>query len=106
LKSSAANGFISSKRMMMARFLAVDDPNVVYTIVRDPDSRLNFRELMAVNEWIATGLEFHSVRDHRLNLVPVMGGLFSMRLGLFGNTTLIGTKGNERVPKKDSWVLW
>jgi hypothetical protein len=79
--------FHSRARMMMARFLAVDDPNVLYTIVRDLDSRLNFRELMAVNEWIASGLGFHSMRDHKLHRVPVMGCCFGMRRGMFGNAT-------------------
>jgi hypothetical protein len=79
--------FQSKYRMAMARFLAVDDPNVLYTIVRDLDSRLNFRELMAVNEWIASGLGFHSMRDHQAHIVPVMAGMFGMRRGMFGNAT-------------------
>jgi hypothetical protein len=79
--------FHSKARMMMARFLALDDPNVLYTIVRDLDSRLNFRELMAVNEWIASGLGFHSMRDHKWHTVPVMGCCFGMRRGMFGNAT-------------------
>jgi hypothetical protein len=77
----------STAHMMLARFLAYDDPNVLYTIVRDLDSRLNFRELMAVNEWIASGLGFHSMRDHPYHTVPVMGGMFGMRRGMFGNET-------------------
>jgi hypothetical protein len=97
--------FSNSKRMMMTRFLAVDDPKVLYTIVRDLDSRLKFRELMAVNEWIASGLGFHSMRDHRLHIVPVMGAMFGMRRGLFGNTTSMTKlvqKAMKEYPKKCS----
>ena len=33
-------------------------------LIRDVDSRLNTREALAVEEWIASGLNFHAMRDH------------------------------------------
>lgn len=49
---------------MMHRFLAVDNRNVCLMMSRDIDSRFSLRELMAVNEWIASPLKFHAMRDH------------------------------------------
>merc|ERR1712232_456629 len=44
--------FQEKARMMMSRFMVVDDPNVWFSIVRDLDSRFQLRELMATHEWI------------------------------------------------------
>ncbi len=51
----------SSARKMMARLLAYDDPNVLYTSIRDADSRLSLREVMAVNEFIAASMATDNV---------------------------------------------
>lgn len=77
-------------RNAMLRFLVVDDPTVRYSIIRDVDSRFSVRELMAVNEWMASGLEFHAMRDHLYHSAAIMAGMFGMKRGLFdnlGNTT-------------------
>ena len=60
-----------------------DDPTVEFALVRDVDSRPTVRELLAVNEWVSSGLKFHTIRDHLQHRVPVMGGMFGMRRGLF-----------------------
>ena len=74
----------SNARMMLYRFLVVDDPTVGLSIVRDLDSRFSLRELMAVNEFIASDQHlFHVMRDHDQHTVPVMGGMFGMKHGLF-----------------------
>ena len=46
------------------RFLALEDPTVAVTILRDTDSRLTLREKAAVDQWFASGLPFHIMRDH------------------------------------------
>jgi hypothetical protein len=78
----------SNARKMIKRFLAVDDPSVWYTNVRDVDSRFSPRELMAVNEWIGSGLGFHSMRDHPAHVVPIMGCSFGMKRGVLDKTTM------------------
>lgn len=52
----ANSALIKSKsRKMMTRFLAHDDPSVLYALVRDLDSRFSpRRELVAVNEWLGS----------------------------------------------------
>lgn len=78
----------SKSRRMLTRFLVIDDPKVALSLVRDADSRLNPRELFAVNEWIASGLNFHAMRDHEQHNVPILGGMFGMKRGAFGNETV------------------
>ncbi len=79
---------VSSSRKMTARFLSYDDPDTMYLISRDLDSRFNPRELFAVNEWISSGLHFHVMRDHDQHDVPVLGGMFGIRRGaLTGKVT-------------------
>lgn len=66
----------SNSRKMISRFLVLDDPAVHVAIIRDADSRFSPRELFAVNQWLSSGLMFHSMRDHEYHEVPVMGGMF------------------------------
>jgi hypothetical protein len=78
----------SSSRKMIARFLSYDDPETLYLISRDVDSRFSPRELFAVNEWISSGAPFHVMRDHKEHGVPILGGMFGMRRGaLAGKAT-------------------
>lgn len=46
------------------RFLPARDPDTEVLISRDADSRLNVRERAAVDVWLASGMKFHSMRDH------------------------------------------
>ena len=76
----------STSRKMISRFLSMDDEKVSYTIFRDADSRLTPRELFAVNDWIASDLGFHVMRDHKHHSVPVLGGMFGAKRGVLGHT--------------------
>ena len=58
------------------RFLAADDPGFARWMVRDADSRLSYRERRAVDEWIDSGLPFHTMRDHPGHRRPIMGCAF------------------------------
>jgi hypothetical protein len=78
---------LDNARRMITRFLVADDPKVRYAIIRDADSRFSLRELMAVNEWIASKRLFHAMRDHMHHTVPVMGGCFGVKRGLFSGAT-------------------
>ena len=73
---------LSTSRKMISRFLPYDDPHVEYIISPDADSRLNPRELFAVNEWMSSGLGFHNMRDHEFHGITVLGGMFGMQRGV------------------------
>ncbi|CAD5949363.1 TIGR03032 family protein [Planktothrix agardhii] len=61
------------------RFLALNDPDVEITIIRDTDSRLNQREKAAVDEWLASPFPFHIMRDHPLHRSKIMGGMWGFK---------------------------
>jgi hypothetical protein len=48
----------------MWRFAPASEEGVEYFISRDCDSRLFERDVAAVEEWIASGKDFHIIRDH------------------------------------------
>jgi hypothetical protein len=77
----ATSGSIKSddSRGMFWRFLALDDQNVDFVMVRDVDSPFTVRERLAVEEWLASGFPFHVIRDHRYHMEPIMGGLWGGR---------------------------
>ena len=67
---------------MFWRFLDASDPEVDVMISRDADSRLNHREAMAVNEWLAGTKDFHIMRDHPQHATAILGGMWGARNGL------------------------
>jgi hypothetical protein len=75
---------------MFWRFLAIDDPNVDVMISRDCDSRLNYREQVAVEEWLKSDKGFHIMHDHPYHkCVPILGGMWGCKRGY---VTEIGNK--------------
>ncbi len=63
---------------MFWRFLAVDDCDIC--LIRDCDSIVNERELEAVKDWLASGRQWHIMRDHRGHRsVPILGGMWGYR---------------------------
>ena len=71
---------------MFWRFLAVDDPDVDVMISRDCDSRLNYREQVAVEEWLKSDKCFHIMHDHPYHkCVPILGGMWGARRGCITN---------------------
>ncbi len=68
------------------RFLAAADNTVEVMISRDTDSRLTERERAAVDDWLASGKQFHIMRDHPLHSQwPIQGGMWGVRGGLLRN---------------------
>jgi hypothetical protein len=68
-------------RAMMWRFELICEPSVEVMLVRDCDSRLSAREAAAVEEWMVSDKQFHSMRDHVFHSVPILGGLWGMKQG-------------------------
>jgi hypothetical protein len=58
------------------RFMVAGDPRVERFACRDADSRLNVREKAAVDEWIASGLPFHVMRDSVFHDRRILGGMW------------------------------
>jgi len=85
---------------MYWRFLVNDDPSVDRYIIRDLDSRLNWREQAAVEAWISSGLGFHIMRDHKNHEYPIQGGMWG------GKTKIIPSINNliQQWNKYDSYM--
>lgn len=66
---------------MFTRFMAFDGP-YDYVISRDVDSRIDAREVAAVNQWIESGKKLHVMRDHFAHARPINGGLWGLKLKL------------------------
>ncbi len=66
---------------MFWRFLAADATNVI-VISRDTDSRLNMRERIAVDAWLASDKDFHIMRDHPNHVDKILGGMWGARNGI------------------------
>ena len=65
------------------RFFPAAEKDVAIMICRDTDSRLNWREKAAVEEWLKSDQPFHIMRDHPLHLWPIMAGMWGVKKGVF-----------------------
>lgn len=61
------------------RFLPAAEPEVDTLIVRDTDSRLGFREKVAVDTWLHSKKNFHIIRDHPFHYELILAGLWGCR---------------------------
>lgn len=61
------------------RFLPAAEPEVDMLIVRDTDSRLGFREKVAVDAWLQSKQNFHIIRDHPYHYELILAGLWGCR---------------------------
>jgi len=61
------------------RFLAADLPDWDYLIVRDLDSVVISREVAAVEEWLASDLPFHIMRDHPAHNTAILAGMWGVK---------------------------
>jgi len=66
---------------MFWRLLASDDPGFRCWGIRDADSRLTYRERIAIESWLESGIPLHTVRDHPAHERPVMLCAFDGRRG-------------------------
>ena len=64
------------------RFLAFSDPDVEIAMMRDADARITIREKIAVDEWMLSGIEYHSMKDH-----PTGHKSFPINAGMWGGRT-------------------
>jgi hypothetical protein len=64
---------------MYWRFLIMDDPKVDLFIVRDTDSRINFRDEYAINQWLKSNKILHICRDHPHHYYKMLGGMWGFK---------------------------
>lgn len=65
---------------MFWRFYAAADNRFSCVIFRDADSRIQPREMLAVEEWLRSGKTLHIMRDHPNHLTPILGGMWGLAL--------------------------
>ena len=70
-----------NRKSAIHRFFPAEEQGVEYLISRDTDSRLSPREVLAVNDWISKGTDFHIMRDHPYHGVPILAGMWGIRGG-------------------------
>jgi hypothetical protein len=91
---------------MFWRFAPAADPDVSVMLSRDTDSRLSLRERAAVDAWLASGKDFHAMRDHPQHGVPILGGMWGVRNGLLREIQeLIAAFPKQAVWQVDQWFL-
>ena len=65
---------------MFWRFFAASELGENDVMVsRDTDSRLGWREKLAVNEWLESDYSFHIMRDHPYHKTEILGGMWGVR---------------------------
>jgi hypothetical protein len=71
---------IRNKRFMLWRFEPIVlYPAVEYFMSRDIDTRIQPREVLAVNEWIESGKILHIMRDHPQHYPKILGGMYGIK---------------------------
>lgn len=61
------------------RFEAISDNRAKYTIFRDCDSRINYREAAAVQAWVESGKIIHTMKDHPdQDKYPILAGMWGI----------------------------
>jgi hypothetical protein len=86
---------------MCWRFYPASEEDVEFMISRDSDSRIDFREKAAVDEWISSGKSLHIMRDHKEHTSLIMGGMW----GIKGNAIQDIKKLIEDYHKGDFWQV-
>lgn len=84
----------------MWRFLVSDDPDVNIFVCRDADSRLNAKELLAVNAWIESSKRFHVMRDHIYHHELILAGMWGGTAGVLPNISALLGEGTQYFDNK------
>lgn len=67
------------------RFLAMDDAQADWVLVRDVDSLIDAKDAWCVQDWRQSGYDFHVIRDDCCHTELILAGLFGIRSGVVGN---------------------
>ena len=67
---------------MFWRFRPLFEPDLEAVLVRDLDSRITWRDVRCVKEWLESPFRLSVIRDHEEHYkVPIVGGLFGLKGG-------------------------
>lgn len=69
----------TSHTSKMARFLAIDEPEVELMIVRDADSRVYSRDERSIRDFMESPKLFQIIRDHKVHHIPILAGLWGVK---------------------------
>ncbi|ETX09368.1 hypothetical protein MUS1_10320 [Marinomonas ushuaiensis DSM 15871] len=83
----------------MWRFLVFDDPEVSLALCRDCDSIVSIREKPLVDEWLASKLNAHVIRDFHSHCELMLAGLFSIKAGVVSHVkqAMLGYVAKQKV---------
>lgn len=73
-------------KMMLYRLLPIYESQVTHVLSRDADAITTYKEAQAVQEWLDSGLGFHSITDNPAHTLPLMGGMMSVKVEHFKQT--------------------
>jgi len=73
------NLHIRTLRFMLWRIEPILNPGVEYLISRDTDTRIQPREVLAVQEWLNSRKSLHIMRDHFQHYAKILGGMFGIK---------------------------
>ncbi len=60
------------------RYFAFSDPQFEAVICRDVDARLSYRDRIAHEDWMQSGLDYHIIKDHPTgHNYPISAGMFA-----------------------------
>lgn len=67
---------------MFWRFRALFEPGLEAVLIRDLDSRITWRDIRCIDEWLTSPHRLSVIRDHEEHYkVPILGGLFGLKGG-------------------------
>jgi len=84
------------------RFHVHDDETVGRFLIRDCDSRLNWRERAAIDAWIFSAKAYHFMRDHPYHNKPIQAGMWGGWARPWGGARPL----IKIVPFIDRWPSW
>jgi hypothetical protein len=88
---------------MFWRFYAADDADIM--ISRDCDSRISERDRAAVTEWLASGKQFHIIRDHPAHSTQILGGMWGAYKGVIPNMRELVAKWYSSQVRSNYWQI-
>lgn len=92
---------------MFWRFMALFEPNLDAVLVRDLDSRITWRDVRCVNDWLESPFRLSVIRDHEEHYkVPILGGLFGLKGGPLPRHLLSSMNQYAQVHKYNMDQIW
>lgn len=92
---------------MFWRFRALFEPGLEAVLIRDLDSRITWRDVRCVHEWLASPHRLSVIRDHEEHYkVPILGGLFGLKGGPLPTNLLESMVQYARVHRYNMDQIW